>query len=119
MVGHLQFRVNGGRGVRLVTSLRATAESRKGHLEVAPKLQAGGLRVIGLLFELLRTPITLCLMQALSVIEALDVLEDGLTGLGVILELPMPDQLILERSKTGARSCRARQSLGKGKEKRT
>ena len=37
-------------------------------------------------------------MEALPVIEALDVLKDRLAGLGLILELPVPDQLILERS---------------------
>jgi hypothetical protein len=34
-------------------------------------------------------------MQAPAVIEALDVLRDGIAGLGLILKLPMPDQLIL------------------------
>ena len=34
-------------------------------------------------------------MQALAVMEALDILRDGIVGLGLILKLPMPDQLIL------------------------
>jgi hypothetical protein len=34
-------------------------------------------------------------MQALAVMEALDILRDGLAGLGLILKLPMPDQRIL------------------------
>jgi len=34
-------------------------------------------------------------MQALAVIDALDILRDVIVGLGLILKLPMPDQLIL------------------------
>ena len=33
-------------------------------------------------------------MQVLAVMEALDILRDGIAGLGLILKLPMPDQLI-------------------------
>src|SRR5207249_4539628 len=68
-------------------------------VEVAPKKQTGGLRVTLLPFEVFRTPIAQRLVQTPAVIEALDVFEDRLTGLGLILELPMPDQFILERTK--------------------
>ena len=33
-------------------------------------------------------------MQALAVMEALDILRYGIAGLGLILKLPMPDQRI-------------------------
>ena len=36
-----------------------------------------------------------CLMQALAVMEALDILRDGIAGLGLILKLQMPNQCIL------------------------
>src|SRR5881628_3721372 len=71
----------------------------RGQVEVAPKKQTGGLRVTLLPFEVFRTPIAQRLVQTPAVIEALDVFEDRLTGLGLILELPMPDQFILERTK--------------------
>src|SRR5690349_19037204 len=38
-------------------------------------------------------------MQALTVVKALDVLEDRLFRFCPILELPMPDQFVLERTK--------------------
>ena len=45
--------------------------------------------------ELLWAAIAQCLMQAPAVMEALDILRDGIAGLGLILKLPMPDRLIL------------------------
>jgi hypothetical protein len=44
-----------------------------------------------LLFELFRTPIAERLMHALPVREHLDILGDGLAGLGLILKLPVMD----------------------------
>jgi hypothetical protein len=37
-------------------------------------------------------------MQALAVIEVLDILRDGIAGLGQILKLPMPHKFILQRT---------------------
>src|SRR5437899_1387701 len=37
-------------------------------------------------------------MQALAVVESFDVVPDGLSGLGLILELPVSDQLVLQRT---------------------
>jgi hypothetical protein len=53
------------------------------------------LRLTGYLLKLFWAGIAQCLMQAPAVMEALDILRDGIAGLGLILKLPMPDQLIL------------------------
>ena len=51
-----------------------------------------------LLFELIRTAIAQRLMEALPVIESLDIVLDRPLGLRLILKLPMPHHLVLERT---------------------
>ena len=67
-------------------------------LEVAPEKQTRGLRTTLLAIELLWTPIAKRLMQALAVVEHLDILRDGIAGFGLMLEVLMPDELVLERA---------------------
>ena len=69
---------------------------------MAPKKQAGGLRVTLLPFELFQTPIAQRLMQTLSGMEALDVPKDRLTSLCLVLELAMLDQVIPGTQKLSA-----------------
>lgn len=67
-----------------------------GQVEVAPEKQTRELRTTLLPFELFWAPIAQCLMQALAVIEPLDIVLNGHLCLSLRLKLPMPHQFILQ-----------------------
>ena len=69
---------------------------KQGQVEVAPEKQTHELRTTLSPFELLGTAIAQRVVQTLAVVEALDILRDGMARLGLVLKLPLVDQLIFQ-----------------------
>jgi hypothetical protein len=63
----------------------------RGQVEVAPESQTRQLSTTLPPLELLWTSIAKCLMQALPVIEPVDIVLNGDLGLNLILKLPVPN----------------------------